>query len=88
MNAVLVVTEERGQIQRGHQSVREGIKLREEHVIIATFLSFIIIYKGNVEERPIKKQDTEISFGHNGDEKLSSKAQERDYSHGSIFGKE
>ena len=45
------------------------------------------IFKRNVEERTIKQEDTEISFGHNGHEKLSSKAQKRDYSHGSTFAK-
>lgn len=46
------------------------------------------ILKGNVEERAIKQEDTEVSFGHKGHERLSSKARKRDYSHGSIFAKE
>lgn len=50
MNAVLVGTEERGQIQRGHKSFREEIKAREEHVITATFLSFITVYMPFLKE--------------------------------------
>lgn len=42
MNAVSVGIEEQGQIYHGHQSIGEETKVREEHVITATFLSFII----------------------------------------------
>lgn len=44
MNSVSVGTEERGQIQYGYKPIREEIKVREQHVITPTFLSFITAY--------------------------------------------